>query len=127
MNLTFAVMKRKFALLNISLIVAVLSSILFQSIHSFEHIIVEFSSEHCEHSHETGAAQITHQHHNFDHCFSCQFNFSSFIAPHNFSFTFNSVYKAIPYFLCTIETPSSFSGISYSLRGPPALLFSISS
>lgn len=122
MNITFATMKRKFALLNISLVVAVWSSILFQSIHSFEHIIAEFTTEHCEHSHETGDAQITHQHHNFDHCFSCQLHFSSFVTPEIFSYTFTAFFKAIPYFLLIKETPARFSGISYSLRGPPALI-----
>lgn len=115
-------MKRKFAIINISLIVAVLSSILFQSIHSFEHIVAEFTTEHCEHSKATGDSQITHQHHNFDHCFSCEFHFSSFVAAESYSSTFFSVYTAVPYFLSKNEIPATFSGISYSLRGPPVFI-----
>ncbi|HMI06927.1 MAG TPA: hypothetical protein VK528_05225 [Flavobacterium sp.] len=115
-------MKRKFAILNISLIVAILSSILFQSIHSFEHLVAEFTQEKCEHPHDTGKSQITHQHHNFDHCFTCEFHFSNFVTPQTYFFSVFSAYRAIPYFFTISETPASFSGSSYALRGPPALI-----
>ena len=112
-------MKKKFAFLNVSLLVAVLSSILFQSVHSFEHIVGEFTHEKCYHSHDTGKDQITHQHHNFDHCYSCEFNFSNFVAPEIFSFSFYPAHQTIPYFFTATETPLTFGGTSYSLRGPP--------
>ncbi|MFT3793682.1 hypothetical protein [Flavobacterium sp.] len=112
-------MKKKFALLNLSLLFAVLSSILFQSVHSFEHIVAEFTEHKCEHSHATGKDQITHQHHNFDHCYSCEFSFSNFVAPQIFEFSFFAPYKTIPYFFTVPETPTAFSGSSYALRGPP--------
>lgn len=115
-------MKKRFALLNWSLLLAIVSSVVFQSVHSFEHILAEFTEHKCEHPHDTGAEQITHQHHDFDHCFSCEFSFSNFIAPEIFSFDFIASHGAIPYFFTASDTPHAFSGSAYSLRGPPVFI-----
>lgn len=115
-------MKKRLAFLNWSLLIAIVSSIVFQSMHSFEHIVAEFAAHKCDHPHDTGKDQITHQHHNFDHCFSCEFSFSNFVAPEIFSIRFFAPYKTIPYFFTASETPHAFSGSSYALRGPPAFV-----
>jgi hypothetical protein len=112
-------MKKHLALLNIALLAAILSSIVFQSVHSFEHIVASYAEQHCHHPNDSGKAQITHQHKSFDHCFACEFSFSNFVAPPLFNFQFFASYKAIPYFFYASETPYSFDGSIYRLRGPP--------
>ena len=105
-----------------SILVAVLSSILFQSVHSFEHILAEFSEHKCEHLYDTGQEQITHEHHNFDHCYSCDFHFSNYIAadilsvPHHYFTSYSN------YFEVAVEHPTCYSGIHYLLRGPPRFI-----
>ncbi|GEP49748.1 hypothetical protein FNO01nite_04200 [Flavobacterium noncentrifugens] len=115
-------MKKKFSIFNFSLIAAVLFAILFQSLHSVEHFTHEQAERKCYHSHETGSEQITHQHHNFDHCFACDFTFSNFVTPEIFSFDFVAQHRAIPYFLTVSETLIAFSGSSVLLRGPPVFI-----
>ena len=117
-------MKKYLSHISLSIIVAVLSSILFQSVHTFEHILAEFSEHKCEHLYDTGHDQITHEHHDFDHCFSCDFHFSNYVktdilsVPLYFTTTYSS-YSGL-----VAEQVSSYSGIHYLLRGPPTLLFS---
>lgn len=107
--------------MNLVFAIAVLFSILFQSLHSFEHLEKEFSEKQCHHQYHS-PSEITHQHHNFDHCFVCEFTFASFIAPETYSYPSHSVLRTIPYFFTATETPESFSGCSYSLRGPPTFI-----
>lgn len=114
-------MKKRYVILNLSLMITVLFSILFQSLHSYEHIVKEFSEVKCEHSHDTGATQITHQHPNFDHCFTCEFAFGNFIAPELFSYELRIIHPEIPYFFASTEAAFAFSGSTYSLRGPPVV------
>ena len=114
-------MKKRLAIVNFALIAAILSSIVFQSVHSFEHLVASYSEKHCVHPHETDEPQVTHEHHRSDHCFTCEFSFSGFVTPEIFTYQFFSAQKAIPYFFTANETPECFSGISYSLRGPPVV------
>lgn len=115
-------MRKKFQIINISLALVILSSILLQSAHALEHMAAEFTQEKCVHSYETGKFQITHQHHNFDHCFTCEFSFSNFISPETYVLRVFSTHQEIPYFFTASETPVSFSGCAYSLRGPPSFI-----
>lgn len=111
-------MKRKQLILTLSLIVTVLFSILFQSADSIGHLQEHFSQKECHHSYNS-KSELTHQHHNFDHCYVCQFGFSSFITPIKYSYAFFAGNYNIPYFLTNTESVFSFSGSLYSLRGPP--------
>jgi hypothetical protein len=111
-------MKRKQLILNLSLVVAVLFSIVFQSIDSISHIQEEFSKRECHHTYNS-KSELTHQHHNFDHCTVCQFGFSSFITPIKYSYTFYVGDYKIPYLSANTESVYSFSGSLYSHRGPP--------
>ena len=119
--LTFAVMKRKLLILNLSLVVAVLFSILFQSADSIGHIQEQFSQKECHHTYNS-KAELTHQHHNFEHCYVCQFGFSSFITPIKYSYAFFAGNYKIPYLFSNTTAVYSFSGSLYSLRGPPSLI-----
>lgn len=112
-------MKKNFAILNLSLMFSVLFAILFQSLHSYEHFlgddiaIVQQDSHHYD-LHQNG--------HNHEKCFVCEFTFSSFLNSDNSSFSFNFEFVKVPYHFPSTETPSFFSGSSFSLRGPPSCI-----
>ncbi|MBP2283459.1 hypothetical protein H4V97_001777 [Flavobacterium sp. CG_23.5] len=112
-------MKKKQGIINLTLVVAVLFSMLFQSVHSYTHLVKQFSEKRCHHTYNVTNSEITHQHHNFDNCSICQFTFGSYISPNEFSYQLNSSYKEIPYFFTAKTAFVSFSGSLYSLRGPP--------
>jgi hypothetical protein len=114
-------MKKRFAIVNSVLMMAVLFAMLLQSMHSFEHIGQLFSKKECHHKY-TGQTEISHQHHPFDHCFVCEFTFSAFLSPQAFSYSLRIPQSAIPFQNSTFEAISSFSGSSYSLRGPPSAI-----
>lgn len=113
-------MKRKQLIVNLSLVVIVLFSILFQSFDSIGHLQEQFLEKECHHSYNS-KSEVTHQHHHFDHCYVCQFGFSSFITPIKYSFAFFAENYTIPYFFTNPEAVFSFSGSLYSHRGPPAV------
>jgi len=115
---TFATMKRKLLILNLSLVVVLLFSIVFQSFDSFSHFEKQFTQKECHHKYNS-SSEITHQHHNFDHCYVCQFAFSNSISSQKFSFQFYSESRQTPYFFANPESVFSFSGSLYSLRAPP--------
>lgn len=112
-------MKKKQLIISISLAITVLFSILFQSFHSYEHIVQEFSVKQCHHEYNVTNVEITHQHHNFDYCYVCHFALSSYITPEKFTLQLPFFQDEIPYFLPFSETTTLFSGSLYSLRGPP--------
>jgi hypothetical protein len=117
-------MKRRQLITSFSLALIVLFSILFQSIHSYEHIAKQLSEKKCHHNYNDASGEITHQHHNDDSCFVCHFSFGSYITPEKFSFQFYNNHKEIPYFFSLSESVVSFSGSLYSLRGPPSTIVS---
>ena len=112
-------MKRKFAIINVALSVAVLFSILFQSVHSYEHLAKQISEKKCFHEYKS-SKEITHQHEAFENCSICAFTLSSFIGPETISFEFKktAIDLATP-FSSSRVFPSFFEGALFSLRGPP--------
>ncbi|KIO53903.1 hypothetical protein [Flavobacterium hibernum] len=117
-------MKRKQLILSVSLALTVLFSILFQSIHSYEHIVKQLSEKQCHHNYNDPNGEITHQHHDYDVCFVCHFVFGSYIVPEKFAFEFRTFSSEIPYFFSLSEKVFSLSESVYLLRGPPAALVS---
>jgi len=117
-------MKRKQLILSFSFAVTILFSILFQSIHSYEHIVKQLSEKQCHHAYNDPNGEITHQHHNYDLCFVCNFAFEGFIVPDSFSFQFHSFDSETPYFFPLSEKVYSISTTSYLLRGPPVAIVS---
>lgn len=96
--------------------VTVLFAILFQSLHSYEHILEEESVF----THVDSSKKDVHTNdHNHEKCFVCEFTFSNFIGTEFTSFQFKQPFKAIAYSFFYNETPSFFSGSQFSLRGPP--------
>ena len=112
-------MKSNKLILSLSLVFTVLFSILFQSLHTYEHISKQLSEKHCEHQYNVSGTEITHEHHNIDHCYVCHFTLGSYITPTNLSYQLYSSNAEIPYFSIDQKIVITFSGSSYSLRGPP--------
>jgi hypothetical protein len=112
-------MKKKQLLINFFFAIAILFSILFPSFHGYEHLEKQFAQKVCYHKHNSKKAELTHQHKGFDHCLVCEFTFSNYISPRNFSYQLESFHTEIVCFLNAIERVYSFSGSLYAHRGPP--------
>jgi hypothetical protein len=112
-------MKKKFAILNYFLMVAVLFSMLFQSFHSYEHLAKQLSQEICSHKYNS-SKEITHQHHNFDRCFVCDFTLSCFVSAeiHHFEFKNTNLPSGYTFFESRAIT-QFFKGSLFALRAPP--------
>lgn len=117
-------MKRKQLIVSVSLALTILFSILFQSVHSYEHVAQQLSEKQCHHHYDEKQGGITHQHHNYELCYVCHFAFGSSLIPEVFNFKFTTFHKEIPYFFTVTENLTLFSRNSYLLRGPPAAIVS---
>ncbi len=113
-------MKKKFAILNSFLAIAVLFSMLFQFVHSSEHLAKQLSEKECHHKY-TSNQEITHQHH-VDDCFVCHFSVSSFITSsiHHFEFRKIAVFSKEAIFR-SLEITQFFKGSLFALRAPPSI------
>lgn len=112
-------MKKKFAILNYFLMVAVLFSMLLQSVHSYEHLVKQLSQEICSHKYNS-STEITHQHHNFDHCFVCDFTLSNFVSAEIYHFEFKKTNLPSGYtFFESRLINYFFKGSLFALRAPP--------
>jgi len=91
---------------------------LFQSVHSFHHIVEEFSATECHHDYGDSKTEITHQH-STEKCFTCEYRFGSFVCSEHF-IALKHIVRETPTF--TIHSPESvvirFKSTT-SLRGPP--------
>lgn len=115
-------MKKKFVIVNFLLALAVLFAMLFQSVHSFEHLSQQFSEKECHHNY-TSKQEITHQHHNFDHCFVCDFKMSHFTYSGFSNFEFNNTIISSGYtFFESKEITEFFKGSLFALRAPPVFI-----
>ncbi|MFH7016485.1 hypothetical protein [Flavobacterium sp. FlaQc-47] len=117
-------MKRKQLISSVFLALTLLFSILFQSIHSYEHIVKQLSEKQCHHNYNDPSGEITHQHHDYELCYVCHFVFGSYIVPQEFAFQFHNYPIEIPYFFSLSEKIFSLSECPYLLRGPPAAIVS---
>jgi hypothetical protein len=113
-------MKKKFILINVLLSVAVLFSILFQSVHSYEHHSEQLEIKKCNHQHLKNKTQINHSHQSIDNCFTCGFSLGFFTTtvPAVFEFHQNASVAnvVISYFQSHF---SFFKGSLFALRAPP--------
>jgi hypothetical protein len=114
-------MKKKFVIVNSFLVLAVLFAMLFQYVHSYEHLAKQLSEKKCEHKY-TSSQEITHQHHNFDNCFVCNFTFSTFISSDIFNFEFKKIIIPSGYSLLNSRKITQFfKGSLFALRAPPII------
>ncbi len=97
----------------------VLFSMLFQSIHSYEHLAKQLSEKKCHHKYVSNQ-EITHQHHYLDHCYVCNFTLSNFISSDFSSFEFKKTNISLGNsFFQSREITQFFKGSLFALRAPP--------
>jgi PP-loop superfamily ATP-utilizing enzyme len=114
-------MKKKFSLLNLVLTIALLFSILIQSIHSYEHVLKQFSEKKCHHK-LTSGTEITHQHNKVHTCYLCSFTVSSFLATDSNSSELDSlVVNSGNSLSVSKEITQFFKGSLFALRAPPVV------
>ena len=107
-------MKKRFAYINIVLMLSVLFAVSYQSIHTFTH-----------HSHEEKTSSFVEKTKTFsekENCPVCDFKFASFLSPEVFTYTFFPPHFEIPYQFSNKENFSSFCGSLFSSRGPPTIV-----
>lgn len=111
-------MKLKQQLIRFFFTIALLGSLVVQSVHGLKHLEKQFSEKVCEHKH-ANSSELTHQHKGFEQCSVCAISFQSGIAKTHFQYQLVSVPEVASHFFFNFPTVISFSGSSYSLRGPP--------
>ncbi len=115
-------MKKKFVIVNFLTALMVLFSILYQSLHSIEHLVVQLTEKHCEHKYTHGTTEINHSHHNPEKCLACEFTFSPYIASACFTLKFQKTQiKAEPDILSYETSAQVFKGSLFALRAPPTV------
>ena len=115
-------MKKKFVILNSFLMFAVLFAMLFQYVHSYEHMAKQLFEKKCDHKYSS-SHEITHQHHNFDNCFVCNFTLSSFVSADISHFEFKKTTITAGYsFFKSSEITQFFKGSLFALRAPPSFI-----
>lgn len=113
-------MKKKNYILSFCFAVIVFFAIVLQAAHSFLHLEIFISEQHCRHKYNLNETEIGHSHDDFDRCFACEFTFSSSLELDTvvYPLVYNSFYFK-PSFLKASESILFYSGSSFSLRGPP--------
>ena len=115
-------MKKKIVIINTFLVFAVLFAMLFQFVHSYEHLAKQLSAKECHHKYAS-SHEITHQHHDFDHCFVCHFSVSNFLASDIHFFEFKNTTISSGYSFCkSKEITQFFKGSLFALRAPPIFI-----
>ncbi len=98
----------------------VLFTILFQSVHSYDHLFQLISQQVCEHEHHKEGSYLTHSHNNFENCFVCEYSFSAYKSSDFFVFDINKLQLFISYnFTYFKEISILFKGSLFALRAPP--------
>lgn len=112
-------MKKKLAIVNFILMLSVIFTVSYQSLHVVLH-----------HTHESkeiaisknAKSSISKLNSEKEVCYSCDFKFASFLSPKLFSFTCFNFIKEVPYSFNSKESFASLFIASFQLRGPPALV-----
>ena len=107
---------RKYLLVNLFLMFAVLFAVSYQSVHAFSH---HHNSEFKNHKTKNSLASSTKTLIEKDDCPICDFKFTSFLKTEIFSFKHYTFFKESPYSFSVKEATSFFCGSLFSHRGPP--------
>ncbi|MEO8535030.1 MAG: hypothetical protein ABI441_14830 [Flavobacterium sp.] len=115
-------MKKKVIRINLFMSFTVLFAMLFQTLHSYEHIYTQITQQQCDHKYAAHEKQITHSHSVENNCPICHFTFSTFI-PDNFQpLSFHKIIVENPITFCFTKAASTFfKGSLFALRAPPSL------
>ncbi|MEI7508203.1 MAG: hypothetical protein WCJ62_01925 [Flavobacterium sp.] len=102
---------------------AVLFAIVLQSVHTFNHLEKELTEKQCHHRYAKNITEFTHAHHNNDHCFMCEFTFSTSLNTDFFTFNVKNVQILVSkiQFHCKAIS-QSFRGSLFALRAPPIFM-----
>ena len=109
-------MKKKFAIINFILMLSVVFTVSYQSLHTFSH------HKHEETKSISSEKTFTKNFSEKEHCPVCDFKFASFLSPEIFTFTFFPPHFEIPYQFSVKENFNSFCGCLFSPRGPPFIV-----
>ena len=110
-------MKKKMMFTNLFMTILVVCTIMYQSVHSFTHILEEINT-----SSISDNADHKHVHLDKKDCHVCDFTFSPFTSTEFQSFTFYNPNEVLQkYFFSEITFQNSFIHYSF-LRGPPAFV-----
>jgi len=116
-------MNKKITLLSFSFSIMILSAILLQSFHSYHHLEQFITENHCQHNYAQNKTEINHSHHNFDHCFACEFALSSYTNSSFFFFDFKKPAIHASYSVSyTKAITQYFKGSLFALRAPPSFI-----
>ena len=101
----------------------IMSAILLQSFHSYHHLEQFITEKHCHHNYAQNKTEINHSHHNFEHCFVCEFALGNYTPTSFFTFDFK---KIVVHTSCDIsyskEITHYFKGSLFALRAPPSFI-----
>ncbi|WP_166922269.1 hypothetical protein [Flavobacterium poyangense] len=116
-------MSKKVILGNLLLSFTVLFAMLFQTLHSYEHVYRQLTEKHCDHKYTANQKQITHSHTVENNCSICHFAFSTFIpnAFQTISFGKTNVETTLLFFYNKAAS-TFFKGSLFALRAPPVLV-----
>lgn len=110
-------MKQKMMFTNLFMTFLVICTIMYQSVHSFTHVLEEINQ-----SYVSNSSEHKHIHLEKKHCHVCDFTFSPFTTTEFLTYTFiNPVAFSHKYFFSEITFENSIIQHSF-LRGPPAFV-----
>jgi len=116
-------MKKKIIIVNFLMSLIVLCAMLFQTIHSYEHVFTQLTEKPCKHHTSANQHEITHSHSVDTKCPICHFAFSTYIPNVYQSVTLQKIQTEVKtYFVYTKSVSTFFKGSLFALRAPPALL-----
>lgn len=100
----------------------ILSSMLFQTLHSYEHFFKQLTEKRCEHHTSSNQKEITHSHSVDTKCTICQFSVNTFIlSPFQTLFFQKTEFEIFIVFEYTKSVSTFFIGSLFALRAPPVL------
>lgn len=111
-------MKQKQLLIRFFFALVLLGSLVLQSLHGLEHLEKQFSGKVCAHKH-LNPTELTHQHKGFEQCLVCAISFQIGIISAKFQYQIAQSPEVATHFFFQFPLVFSFSGSTYSLRGPP--------
>lgn len=116
-------MNKKYSVLSFLFGLTVLFAIILQSSHTFIHLEKELAQKQCFHKDAKNQSQFTHEHHNLDRCFVCEFTFGTAIKSEFTIFEIKKIIVPTTYsFFYFKEITKSFRGSIFALRAPPSFI-----
>ena len=123
MLVTFVLMNKKVTGISLFFGMAVLFALVLHSVHTLGHLEKELTEKQCHHKHAKNATELTHAHHNTDHCFVCEFTFSTSLNSDFFTINVANVQTLVSYtYFYSKEITQSFRGSLFALRAPPSFI-----